>query len=689
VVGDVTISGGLFYLGAPPTSSAMFDVERLFVDPSLNIAKNRSAKTDPPTYYPSYSKITPSQRRGFLTWMANGRSDPDENLSLVFLFFYGLECRLFKEGATRDAPLLIAEVERLLAIYGKSGSFHHYASHFLACARACAGGGIKQEIDLHRIPQEMQLDARAYLGSKLAEGATLGADDALIWAVSSPVSWRKRWPNDQKDVFEHLWRNRFTTRFPGGLRIKAPKDKIKAIYRPASRSFEAPIKGLFETLPDPAAETVLPLSLKVLVEECWVDGGSFANSSTRRKEAESPLSAALLLPADVWVQRNQRLLTTLTGHLANARTDTLVLPIVDVFKMSEASVSIAPKTLLAFLKRLSEGLWTVGVGIEPDGNYADAEVSFAGHVCLFKIPASVRGAGYGRATNVGARIIVDVGVLCAEIADNAEQETRARIGTTTAEEIGADELERAHIEAYASVATPSLERQPRLLRNAAQLSTALKEAATKAAVVGVTTKKRLPVHLIRQLEKVHKALDVPMVDLYGALHRVPSEDVAAPTVESDPVEAAFEAVRRELEESPTRPQTTPKKGFSIDRTKLARAKEETEAVSKMLSNVFVDTETLAPPPVTELMQGPASARGLFNGLDARHGELLSAILDAGSLKKTEIEARAKAAKLFVDAALDHINEWAFDRLDEPVLEGGDEVRVVPYLADRVRNMREP
>ena len=125
-IADVNIEGGMFYLGLPPPSSSVFDAP-CFVDPRLSVAKNRSPKNDPPTYYPSYSKITPSQRRGFLQWMANGRSDPEENLSLVFVFFYGLEYRVFKEGVTADAPRLIAEAERLLAIYGNNRSFSYYA----------------------------------------------------------------------------------------------------------------------------------------------------------------------------------------------------------------------------------------------------------------------------------------------------------------------------------------------------------------------------------------------------------------------------------------------------------------------------------------------------------------------------------------------------------------------------------
>ena len=508
-VAGVTVAAGMFYLGAPPpASSSLFDVEPSFVNPGLNVAKNRSPKNDPPTYYPSYSKITPGQRRGFLQWMAGGRSDPEENLSLVFLFFYGLEYRLFKEGAVGDAPQLVAEVERLLAIHGQQRSFMYYASRFLAFARAYLPYALGASINLQIIPQEMPLDARIHLGGKLAGDGRHRADDALVWAVSSPISWRKRWPNDQRDVFEHYWRNRFAARFPAGLSVPRPRERIRAVYQPSSRSFEVQLKGGFESLPDPVSDPSTPETLKGLVDECWEDGGSYLGA-VRRRDEQSPLSASLLLPAEVWIERNSRLLNTFANHLANAGTDVLVLPVIDIFKAADMSVSIAPKTLLAVLRRCRRDLWSVGVGLEPDGNYADAEVSVASKACLFRIPRPWNGAEYRAATDVGARLVVDIGILYAETADNDEPETRARIAASVAEGIGADELERTRLDAYASMASPSPERQPRLLKKASQLSDELRATAARAVIEGVATKKRLPVQLIRQLEKVYKALSDP------------------------------------------------------------------------------------------------------------------------------------------------------------------------------------
>ena len=534
----------------------------------------------------------------------------------------------------------------------------------------------------------MPLNAQIYLGRKLAGGGAISADDALVWAISSPVAWRRRWPNDQKDVFEDLWRNRFASRFPSGLPTQIPRQKIRAVYQSSSRSFDVSVKGAFENLPDPSADTATPEALKALVDECWAEGGSYIGAVARHREGQSPFTAALLLTEDVWIKRNARLLKTLASYLGGAGTDTLILPVTDIFNLADMSVSIAPKTLLPVLRRLSEGLWTVGVGLEPDGHFADAEVSFSSLVCLFKIPESKRGSGYGGAVNAGARMIVDIAVRCALAADNAEQETRARIGATIADGIDADELERVRLDAYARVSTPSPGRQPRLLRAASQLSTQLRETAARASIVAVASGKRLPMQVVRQLEKLHKSLNLPTDELYRALHRAPTEEITS-TASVDPMDVVFEAVRRELESQPVPAASA--NGVAINHERLARAREATQAVSKILSEIFNEADVSdegSTEPSNRIVEKPPAESGLFEGLDSAHGALLSAILDAGTLPQSEFERLAKSMKLLASGAIDHVNEWAFDQFDEPVIEDGDVVFIAPHLVERIRELRE-
>jgi hypothetical protein len=133
-IDNVSIDSGLFYLGSELPSDS-FRTELCLINPSLPVAKSGGRAVDAPGYYPSYANLKPVQRRAFLEWLANGRKDPDVDISYVFVFFYGLEYRVFKQGATADALEVIREVERLIEIYGTQRSFLSYASRLISYAR--------------------------------------------------------------------------------------------------------------------------------------------------------------------------------------------------------------------------------------------------------------------------------------------------------------------------------------------------------------------------------------------------------------------------------------------------------------------------------------------------------------------------------------------------------------------------
>jgi len=86
-------------------------------------------------YYPNYSQITPAARGAYLQWLATARDNPSTEIGLVFLYFYGLEYRLFQQSAIVDRNEILDEVERLLRIYGGIVRFPLCTS--FAYCRAC------------------------------------------------------------------------------------------------------------------------------------------------------------------------------------------------------------------------------------------------------------------------------------------------------------------------------------------------------------------------------------------------------------------------------------------------------------------------------------------------------------------------------------------------------------------------
>ena len=59
--------------------------------------------------------MTPGQRGNYLTWLASGKQGQLDDIGYAFVYFYGLEWRVFIDG--KDVDLIIPEVVRLLCRY--------------------------------------------------------------------------------------------------------------------------------------------------------------------------------------------------------------------------------------------------------------------------------------------------------------------------------------------------------------------------------------------------------------------------------------------------------------------------------------------------------------------------------------------------------------------------------------------
>ena len=120
---------------------------------------------------------------------------------------------------------------------------------------------------------------------------------------------------------------------------------------------------------------------------------------------------------------------------------------------------------------------------------------------------------------------------------------------------------------------------------------------------------------------------------------------------------------------------------AFDATRLARIREETSQVSALLTSIFIEDPVEAVP-----TRAATTFISRFEGLDARHADLLSAILTAGRLDRDAFEARARELKLLPGGALETINDWAFEIFDEALLEEDDDIFPASHLRDRLSAM---
>ncbi|MEL6937542.1 MAG: TerB N-terminal domain-containing protein, partial [Cyanobacteria bacterium J06607_17] len=190
-VGEYVIPGGMIYVGPQlRTPESYRGTDPCLINPELPVDQaNPDYEGSMMGYWPAYRDISPACRAAYLEWLSNGRKAPDAYIGYVFLFFYGLERRVFRDfpnlkiDTSSELTAIFFEVERLLNLYGSNSSFNGYASNFLD---AC------QLLQPHQnfYEAEPPLDGQGY-------GVPINVQVALGQLVASkqpiPVQWLYAW----------------------------------------------------------------------------------------------------------------------------------------------------------------------------------------------------------------------------------------------------------------------------------------------------------------------------------------------------------------------------------------------------------------------------------------------------------------------------------------------------------------
>lgn len=673
-VAGIRIGGGMIYVGRELPSRRHGVLENCLIDPALPVSlTNPDRSGESMSYWPSYSTIPPAARGAYLDWLAGGRIDPEIGIGHVFLFFYGLERRLLVDDAGDEADGIVDEVRRLLAIYGHNGSFRAYAGKLLDIAAVGHPRTDRPEIspDL-RNGYELPIVVRLHLGRRLASGATLDAEDSLLWLVSSPDCSLRTAATRCFDEFRVLWALRFAQRYPSGLAIRPPKTPIELVYRAASGSFSVTVVLDGGAIPDVAALSAPLDVLRDLAHACTDELDPYSRLLGRRPEARDTPEAAFLLPKDLLETVGaggigticQWLSSLFDGHVLPAPT---VLDLLDSLGIEPPPAGRMPS---AAATRMGAMLDRLDIGFEPDRRYGPASPAIDGRVVLFQAPDGAPVDG-DRSAYQAARTMVEINALAA-LADGSVAATeRNALEAELAAVPELSDTERMRLMANFAALQNDAPGQRAVLSRLAKLPDQDKRRITQSAVGAVLADGHSTDGEVKFLERLYQALGQPKEEVYLALHRGGVKIDEPVTVAAD----------ERVPGVPIPPAST-QAGIRIDAARLERIRTETSAVSSLLAGIFVE-EPAPPPPAPPPIAGTAP----FPGLDVPHGELLLALLDVLRMDRAAFEESARSRRLLPDGAIETINEWGFGAFDEPVLEGDDAVFVVDQLRPALRTMK--
>lgn len=526
-VQKIKISAGMFYLGST-LYSRRGQVENCLINPMSSISPKHGDKAGTSMgYYPSYTLVTPSARRAYLEWLADGRRDTDVGIGHVFLFFYGLERRVFIDRALGELPTIREEVQRLLSIYGSNRSFSRYANTFLDISSLLLEDPPPPELKARKGKgsNEIPLAVRRHLGSRLADHGSLDADGALLWVFSVPDTTLKAFVERYFDEFVDIWRARFDLRFPKGLQVDAPTRRLVAEYAAASNSFRVPVAAASGPIPDIAGVSKSLKSLRGLLETCTKDLQPYHDHVRSKPHLRDTLGAIMLLPKPVLDRSRKDIVDPVRRHLDSlfGERGNVLVPVRTVFSLLGLQKESSEKISALEAQQIAICLDNLDVGFEPDRRYGPSTLAPDARVVLFKAADGAPVDAY-RIEYRAARAMVEVSALIALKDGRPTPEEFERIQDELRRRDGLSSNAQHRLQAHALALLNNAPQQRAVLKRLLDLPEANRIQIVHAAMAVALVDGQVSRHEVTFLEDLHKALNLPQEEVYAAIHRLQSGD---------------------------------------------------------------------------------------------------------------------------------------------------------------------
>ena len=677
--------GGMVYVGEGLRAQIGRKVENCLINPALPVATRIVRDATDAAYSPSYSDLSPSDRLGYLRWLASGRTDPNVAPPFLRLYFFGLERRLMLDDPSKDErAALVGEVERLVGIYGEEYGLDEDMHSLLEHAAALDPESIEPtpermvEHDGYALP----LSVAVGLGHRLANGEQMDGECLLCWWLARPDTRLRVAERRIFAEFSELFVLRYEKRYPKGLKVTVPSGTKDFVYTAASGTFKRPLFSGRTALPD-IARIHRPIRIaNRIAGECWKDLTPFSRFVGRKPHEREGLMAHVLLPTDLAIHRHnaelQKLHDWAARHVDRPDTELSVEDVLRVFE-GKTKVSARKQKLVVLSNALALG----GLGIAPDARFTGRLPNLKDPAVLFRLPSKVSRPAEMSPQYLRVLTIMHLVALVANADGSVSKaqwkaldsmvQLRPRLRAADKTRLRAD----LRWLAEKPLGTVALKRRCATLR-----PNELDETCEMAVKVACAEGPVSPAQ-VQAVQKLYQAMGRAQDDVFANLHRRTAKAPTRPITVRKPSQPprGFSVQRRSGDRIRRVP--TP---VSLDDGRISKIVADTRKVSQVLSEVFAEAEE-AVPTQPESKVDPAKP-AVFSGLDAAHCALLASLLRRRSWTESEFARLAASHGLMAGGALETVNEWAFENFGEALLEDDEDLTLNAEILQALRSKSE-
>lgn len=682
------LTDGMIYVGSDLRGISQYvGAEPALIDPQLRVDDRfPDVHGQDMSYWPSYSEMTPASRAAYLDWLAEGRPG-GAYIGYVFLFFYGIERRMLFDRDREEVPseethVLAREIERLLDLYGDNNSFSHYAGDFLSLVKSLQ---VDREAPLREPPLthpgwDLPFEVKLGLGSIVAAGDPLPPRWALSWLRLHPETSFRTPAVRCEEEFNALFQVRYEQVHGSGIKIRRNKTTLKHSYQPASGSFRSPVSISADDLPD-VSRLMQPLrQLRELAESVTDELDSYSRWVGKHKDRHG-LDAIALLPRELIRNQKTDELRFLTARMEAALAGRDAAPI-SVLSLTEdfparRPDSFSTKEASAFAQLL-EGL---GYGLTPDIRYSKVNLTKHERAVVFRLD----GEGSEPSDSyLAATVLLQLGAAVSAADGTISSEEERLLEAHLEESLHLSSADQTRLRAYLQwllVEPPTLARMKARMQDlsASQRSQVARFAITIAGADGVVSSDEVKV-----LNRVYNLLGLEGDQLHRDIHDLASAPPTQPVTVLRPDEPSGHRIPPPPAQDPDR------EIIELDREKIVAIMKDTHEVTAILTDIFEGPAEPEPPEeveddaaVDDLTPTPAGiAIGL---LDPQHAELVRFLASRPNWPRSEFEEASNKLGLMPAGAIEAINDAAFERCDEPLIEGHDPLDLNEFALKELLN----
>ncbi|KOF04139.1 hypothetical protein OB69_03935 [Roseivirga seohaensis subsp. aquiponti] len=656
-----TITKGLFYFGGVLKGENNNENESSLVDETLQIKESQYTYTDSSLgYWPSFIDLSPSCRGAYIDWLASDRDMPDTPIGYLFIYFYGLERRIitdYKDGLVGDEECLqiCNEIIRLRSVFSDNYSFNSYSSNLLDYISITLPH-ILSILD-EKIENSIYSNVFKVKLARIAQKSEpLNPELAFAWISNHPEhSFRtpaRRCPEEFKTLFLYRYREAYND----GIVIKPNKTKLKLHYRPANRSL-----GYFSRYgPDDLSDvTVLsgPTNkLAKIAYQCVDDLDAYSRYLGRKNSNKESIEAVALLPNElineiqlikdlkVWAEN---IITTNDGICDFKdfwRQTKLPLPSKLNKKEQELTCNLIEK---------------IGYSAVPDLNLHSSKLNIDDPIVVYNRNEPIEFKNQEIFSEVAIKLRLGSIIANADLHIHGNEKTYLQQLIHSNESLSSEE--KLSLEAYLKWLLISPSDFSGLKNSLSKLSEHNKELVRKMIIHVALSDGKIDPSEVKEIEKLYTSLGFDKSAVPADIHALSSRKV-------ENVSSRQEAI----------PKTNENQSFSLNENVLNFHETETKQAQNILNNIFRndDEEEEITQPIPE------------QTLENKALSIYQIISDRDRIEKDEFERICSEYGFFVQSAIDSINEWAFEKVNAPVLEEDIDIIVDREIAEELKEYEE-